>query len=93
MAVVTPSDRPKSFHNRCVIDVFVVFLCCHFAVWSGGSKGFFFQKTESDLFLFSFNKSSIRIQFSDNCKIISAYSCSRIQNAVEDSKVEMPLTC
>ena len=31
VAVVTPTDRPKSVHNRCVIEYFVVFLCCHFA--------------------------------------------------------------
>ena len=24
-----PSDRPKSVRNRCVIDVFMEFLCCH----------------------------------------------------------------
>ena len=32
VTVVTPTDRPKSVRNRCVIEVFVVFLCCHVAV-------------------------------------------------------------
>ena len=31
MAVVTPADRPKSVCNRCVIEKFGGFLCCHFA--------------------------------------------------------------
>ena len=34
VAVVTPTGRPKSVRNRCVIEVFfLVFLCCHFAFW------------------------------------------------------------
>ena len=33
MAVVTITDRPKSVLNRCVIEVLVVFLSCHFAFW------------------------------------------------------------
>ena len=32
VTVVTPTDRPKSVRNRCVIEVFGgVFLCCHVA--------------------------------------------------------------
>ena len=31
VAVLTPSDRPKSVRNRCVIQVLVPFLCYHFA--------------------------------------------------------------
>ena len=31
VAVVTPTDRPKSVRNRCVIELFVA-LCCHFAL-------------------------------------------------------------
>ena len=27
----TPTDRPKSVHNLCVIEVLVAFLCCHVA--------------------------------------------------------------
>ena len=30
MAVDTPTDRPKSVHNRCVIEFLVAFLCCDF---------------------------------------------------------------
>ena len=31
VAVVTPTDRPKSVRNRCVIELFCsVVLCCHF---------------------------------------------------------------
>ena len=32
MAVVTPTDRPKSVRNRCVIKIFVAFLCCQLVV-------------------------------------------------------------
>ena len=28
MTVVTPTDRPKSVRNRCVIEVLVAFVCC-----------------------------------------------------------------
>ena len=31
VTVVTPTDRPKSVRNRCVIEVLVDFLCCHIA--------------------------------------------------------------
>ena len=40
--IVTPTDRPKSVRNRCVIEVFGGVLCCHFVfrvfLWV---KGFF----------------------------------------------------
>ena len=32
VAVVTPTDRPKSVRNRCVIEFFFALLCCHFAL-------------------------------------------------------------
>ena len=33
VAVVTPTDRPKSVRNRCVIDFLLLrCLCCHFAI-------------------------------------------------------------
>ena len=32
VAVVTPTDRPKSVRNRCVIELFCRCLCCHFAL-------------------------------------------------------------
>ena len=38
VAVVTPTDRPKSVRNRCVIELFValfVFLLCPFDISAG----------------------------------------------------------
>ena len=34
LATVTPTDRPKSFRNRCVIEGFGDILCCHLAFWT-----------------------------------------------------------
>ena len=56
MAIVTPSDRPQAFHNRCVIEVFeggfcVVMLPFGLIYGHGGCRGFC-HKTESDLVLF-----------------------------------------
>ena len=53
VVVVTPTDRPKSVRNRCVIELFcgVVYVVTlpvwHFCWWRG-----FCHRTESDLFLF-----------------------------------------
>ena len=53
VAIVTPTDRPKSTRNRSVIELFCGFVCVvilpfrHFC-WCRG----FCQRTESDLFLF-----------------------------------------
>ena len=53
VAVVTPTDRPKSVRNRCVIELFcgVVYVVTspfwHFCLCMG-----FCHRTESDLFLF-----------------------------------------
>ena len=53
VAVVTPTDRPKSVRNRCVIELFCCVVCVvtlpfwHFC-WCMG----FCHRTESDLFLF-----------------------------------------
>ena len=33
MTAVTPTDRPYSVRNSCVIKVLVAFLCCHVAFW------------------------------------------------------------
>ena len=53
MAVVTQADRLKSVRNRCVIDFLVAFLSCHDAFgFFCRCRGFFFVRTESDLFLF-----------------------------------------
>ena len=42
MAIVTPTDRPKSVHNRCVIEVFsgVFVLSSCFLNFSGGVGAF-----------------------------------------------------
>ena len=53
VAVVTPTDCPKSVRNRCVIDLFCGVVCVvtlpfwHFCWYMG-----FCHRTESDLFLF-----------------------------------------
>ena len=33
VAIVAPTDRPKSARSRCVIEVFGGVLCCHVAFW------------------------------------------------------------
>ena len=50
MAVDTPTDRPKSFFNHCVIELFVLSLC--FLDFFVGVVLSFCHRTESDLFLF-----------------------------------------
>ena len=55
VAVVTPTDRPKSVRNRCLIELFCGVVCVvtlpfwHFC-WCRG----FCHRTESDRFLFLF---------------------------------------
>ena len=56
VAVVTPTDRPKSVCNRCVIedfDGFFVLSRCFLVLFFCVCRGFC-HRTESDLFLFSF---------------------------------------
>ena len=52
VAVFTPTDRPKSLRNRCVIEVlngvFVLSCCFLDFCWCRG----FCQRTESDTFFF-----------------------------------------
>ena len=54
VAVVTPTDRPKSVRNRCLIELFCGVVCVvtlpfwHFFCWCRS----FCHRTESDLFLF-----------------------------------------
>ena len=56
VAVVTPTDRPKSVRNRCLIELFCGVVCVvtlpfwHFC-WCRG----FCHRTASDLFLFLLN--------------------------------------
>ena len=53
MALVTPTDRPKSVRNRCILELFCGVVCVvvlpfsHFS-WCRG----FCHRIESDLFLF-----------------------------------------
>ena len=56
MAVFTPTDRPKSVHNRCVIKDFggVCVLSRCFLGLFYECRGFS-HRTESDLFLFAFS--------------------------------------
>ena len=52
VAVVTQTDRPKSVHNRCVIEVFGGVFCVALFGFFCVCRGFC-HRTESDLFLFS----------------------------------------
>ena len=58
MTVVTPTDRPKSVLSRCVIEafggVFVLSIVSRIFCWYRG----FCHRTESDLLLFLFSKTS-----------------------------------
>ena len=67
---VTQTDRPKSVHNCCVIEVLVAFLCCHVAFFGFfcGCRGFY-HRTESS-FPFSLkliinNSNVILVSFED----------------------------
>ena len=66
VAVVTPTDRPKSVRNRCLIELFCGVVCVvtlpfwHFC-WCRG----FCHRTESDLFLFLFLDLNIKVIGSD----------------------------
>ena len=53
VAVVTQTYRLKSVRNRCVIEVFVAFLCCHFAFRECFVGVRSCHRTESDIFFFS----------------------------------------
>ena len=54
VAVVTPTDRPKSVRNRCVIDCFGVVWVVTLPFWHFCWCRGFCDRTESDLFLFHF---------------------------------------
>ena len=53
MTAVTPTDRPKSVRNSCVIKVLVAFYVTLLFGLFCGCRGFC-HRTESDLFLFLF---------------------------------------
>ena len=55
VAVVTPTDRPKSVRNRCVLEVFDdVFVLSHCFLMFCGCRGFC-HRTESDIFVFFYS--------------------------------------
>ena len=67
VAVVIPTDRPKSVRNRCVIELFCCFVCVFtlpflHCCWCRG----FFHRTESDLFFFSLGRGLSSCQVSSN---------------------------
>ena len=55
VAVVTPTDRPKSVRNRCVIELFCGVICVvSFPIWHFCWCMGFCHRTESDIFLYLF---------------------------------------
>ena len=71
VALVTPTDRPKSVCNRCLIELFCGVVCVvtlpfwHFC-WCRG----FCHRTESDLFLFLCKNMVDTVTLIDYCKSI-----------------------
>ena len=54
VAVVTPTDRSKSAHNRCIIELFCGGVCVvTLPFWQFCWYRDFYHTTESDIFLFS----------------------------------------
>ena len=48
---MTPTDRPKSVRNRCVIEVLVAFVCCPLVFeFSVGIGGFVIGLSQISLF-------------------------------------------
>ena len=77
VAVVTPTDRPKSVRNRCVIELFCGVVCVvtlpfwHFCWYRG-----FCHRTESYLFLFLLHcRNAIQNR--------STEGCSKLKRSVE----------
>ena len=58
VAVVTPTDRPKSVRNRCVIEVFMACLCCRVAFldFSVGVGAFVIGLSQISSFFSSYSK-------------------------------------
>ena len=85
VAVVTSTDRPKSVRNRCVIELFValfVLSLCPFDISVG--VGFFWHRTESDLFLFLSKKNRIHAYFS---KDVWRYNRTKCQVTSKQVKI------
>ena len=52
VVIVTPTDRPKSVRNQCVIEIFVEFLCCHLVFEFSFGKGAFVIRLSKVSFCF-----------------------------------------
>ena len=52
MTAVTPTERPKSVRNRCVIEVFVAFFILSWCFWIFLWMYGVCHRTESDVFFF-----------------------------------------
>ena len=69
-AEVTPTDRPESVRNRCVIELYCGVVCVvPLPFWHFCCRGFC-HRTESDLFLFLFRSTL----YDENGNKISTYS-------------------
>ena len=63
MIVVTPTDRPKSVHNRCVIEGFDGILCCPLVFeFSVGIGVFVIGLSDISFFFFSYEIKDKTIQ-------------------------------
>ena len=58
IVVATPTDRPKSIYNRCVIDVLVASLCCRWFVEFSVDMRILVVRVSQIPFFFSLNKIS-----------------------------------
>ena len=66
MAVVTPTGRPKSVRNHCVIEVLVTFLCCQLVVeFSVGIRIFVIGLSEISFFFSSVLKFELRTMLAE----------------------------
>ena len=84
VAVVTPTDRPKSVNNRCLIERFCGVVCVftlpfwHFR-WCKG----FCHRTESDLLLFVLEQSNILWTFLRVNVLTEKFNANRTKNYVQ----------
>ena len=73
VTVVTPTDRPKSVSNRCVIEMLVAFLCCHVAFWILGVGAFAIGLSQTSSFSHTFIQSIGCIEIDLRFKIWQRY--------------------